>query len=163
MQFEEYTISGTPRERGQAHGEQLAEQIHATQQFYADIFPIGEREVLTRSQQFRLAIRGFNADYGEEIDGIAKAADIDPLWIYALNSRTELLALGEPADVNECTALYFRPTSTLGQNWDWGQRMENLIVLMRIEHPDGHSIRMIAEHLVVDVLTAEAAFRSLCS
>jgi isopenicillin-N N-acyltransferase-like protein len=162
MRFDEYTISGTPRERGRAHGEQLAERIHETQQFYADIFPIGPREVFSRAKGFRAAIRKVWPDYGEEIEGIAKAAKIDPLWIYALNSRSELLALGATPGDNECTAIYFRPTSILGQNWDWGRRLEDLAVLMRIEHPDGHSIRMITEPGIIGKIGMNSAGIGVC-
>ncbi len=121
-----------------------------------------EREVFDRAQQFRMAIRDFNVEYGTEIEAIAEAADIHPLWIYALNSRTELLALGAAAKVNECTALYFRKTSILGQNWDWGQRMEDLTVLMRIERPDGHVIRMIAEPGIIGKIGMNSAGVGAC-
>ena len=113
-------IEGKARERGTSHGEQLREQIHATKEFYARVFGMPERDVFSRAQLFARVIREFNDDYAIEIESMARAANIDPRWIYALNSRTELLSL-KPADsLNECTALYFRPTSILGQTWDWG-------------------------------------------
>jgi len=145
MQFEEFVVSGGPRERGESHGSQLAQRIHQTKAFYAEIFPWTEPAVLQRAEAYREAIAAYEPEYCEEVEGIAAGADIDPRWIYALNARTELLAAGPPADVDECTSMFFRPSSVLGQTWDWGQRMEDLSVVLRIEKPDGSSIRMVCE------------------
>ena len=78
MRFYECTISGTPWERGRAHGEKLAEQIRQTQQFYADIFPISRSEVRRLAERYGAAICEWSPDYAEEIEGIAHGAGIKP-------------------------------------------------------------------------------------
>ncbi len=158
----EVLVEGDARQRGTSHGEQLRERIHETKAFYADIFGMKQDAVFARAEQFRAVIRAYNDDYAEEIEGIAEAADIDPRWIYALNSRTELLSLKPAANINECTALYFRPSSILGQTWDWSRRMEELIVLMRIRRPDGHTIGMIAEPGIIGKIGMNSAGLGTC-
>ena len=94
MRFPEIKISGTPDERGFAHGETLSSEIEATIEFYATIFKKSSDEIFDRAKHFRNVIRKYNPVYCEEIEGIAAGARIkEPLWIYALNSRSEILAL----------------------------------------------------------------------
>ena len=42
---------------------------------------------LTQAQKFRKVIENYHSGYAQEIEAIAKAAQVDPLWIFALNSR----------------------------------------------------------------------------
>ncbi len=146
MRFPEITISGTPDERGNAHGEALSSEIEATIEYYATIFKKSSAEIFDRAKHFRSVIHEYNPAYCAEIDGIAAGAKIrEPLWIYALNSRSEILALDVSVNANECTALCFQPTALLGQNWDWGGRLENLAILMQIKISEDHTIQMLTE------------------
>ena len=146
MRFPEITITGTPEERGNAHGEALSAEIEAAIDYYATVFKKPSSEILERAKHFRNVIRGYNPAYCEEIEGIAAGAKIkEPLWIYALNSRSEILALDPSVNTNECTALCFQPTALLGQNWDWGRPLEKLVVLMQIRISEDHTIRMLTE------------------
>jgi len=144
--FCELTVSGPPDERGYAHGEALATEIESTIDYYASIFKQSSVEVLDRANYFRRVIHDYDPAYCEEIEGIAAGAKLrEPLWIYALNSRSELLSFDAAVEVNECTALCFQPTALLGQTWDWGRRLEQLAVLMQIELSEEHTIRMLTE------------------
>jgi len=146
MRFPEITISGTPDERGFAHGETLSSEIEATIEFYATIFKKSSDEIFDRAKHFRNVIRKYNPVYCEEIEGIAAGARIkEPLWIYALNSRSEILVLEATLPSIECTALCFQSTALLGQNWDWERQLENLAVLMRIRMHENHTIQMLTE------------------
>jgi isopenicillin-N N-acyltransferase like protein len=146
MRFPELTISGTPDERGNAHGDALSTEIEATIDFYATIFKKSSAEVFDRAKHFRSVIHEYNPTYCEEIEGIAAGAKInEPLWIYALNSRSEILALDASVNMNECTALCFRSTALLGQNWDWGRPLEKLAVLMKIRISEELTIQMLTE------------------
>lgn len=146
MRFPEITVSGTPEERGNAHGDALSAEIEATIDFYASIFKKSSAEIFDLAKHFRSVIHKYNPAYCEEIEGIAAGAKIrDPLWIYALNSRSEILALDASVNMNECTALCFQPTALLGQNWDWGRRLEKLAVLMQIRISEDHTIQMLTE------------------
>jgi len=146
MRFPELTISGTPDERGNAHGEALSSEIESTIDFYASIFKKSSVEIFDRAKHFRRVIRDYNPAYCEEIEGIAAGAKIrEPLWIYALNSRSEILALDASVGVNECTALWFQSTALLGQTWDWGRRLEQLAVLLQIRISEDQTIQMLTE------------------
>ncbi len=143
-QFPLITISGGPFERGKQHGDLLCTEIAETIDFYRSIFELTETEISQHAAFYRTIIDDFDPVYGEEIDGIAQGAGVDPLWIVALNARTEILSRN-PGASNECTSVYFSETSTLGQNWDWGKALEPLTVLMKIVQPDGHTILMVTE------------------
>lgn len=161
-EFPSVVVNGDAVERGNSHGEQLRERIHATRDFYRDIFRMPEADVRERAAQFAQQIRAFNSDYADEIEGIAAAAKIEPHWIYAMNSRTELLSLTPAGGLTECTSLYFRPTSIQGQTWDWGKRLQELLVVMRIEQPDGHAIQMIAEPGIIGKIGMNSAGIGTC-
>jgi len=146
LKFPEVTVSGTPEERGSNHGAALRAQIEANIEFYAAAFKKPTAEILAQARHFREVIRDYQSAYCQEIEGIAAGAGIqEPLWIYALNARSEILALETPESANECTALYFRPTAILGQNWDWARPAEATTVLLQIQLAPDLTIQMLAE------------------
>jgi isopenicillin-N N-acyltransferase-like protein len=134
-------ISGTPEERGRQHGRQLKDRIHRTVEFYKKQFLIPEQEIMGISEMFRNNTRAFRQDLFEEIEALARAAEVDPLWIYALNGRTELLNLNPM----ECTTLAFRKQKLMAQNWDWDMEMEELAVILDIETDTGTRILTMTE------------------
>ena len=142
-EFPQITISGTPFERGRQHGEQLVEKIAGTIAYYRSIFAMPDAEIMQHAKYFRAIIQAFNPDYIEEIDGIALGAQVESLWVVALNARSEILSHQAGGFATECTALYFSERSILGQNWDWGRALESLTVLMKIKRPDGHVIKCL--------------------
>lgn len=156
--FPEITISGQPDERGFQHGQALADRIGRTVEFYTRIFGKSEKEIFQLAGHFKEKIQEFNPAYATEIEAIAAGAALDPLYIYALNARSELLAL----EANECTALYFQSTRLLGQNWDWARPLEELIVLMRIEQPNGPTISMIAEPGIIGKIGMNSSGLGVC-
>lgn len=155
-------IEGGPHQRGRQHGEQLKTEIAETVDFYRSIFGLPESQVLQLAAHFHNVIQHFNADYIDEITGIAEGADIDPLWIAALNSRTEILTHKDVSVSNECTAVYLPQQSILAQNWDWGRALEPLTVLMKIVKPCGHTIRMITEPGIIGKIGMNSAGIGVC-
>ena len=145
MSFPEIILSGSPAERGFAHGETLSSEIEAAIDYYATIFSKSSAEIFDLARHFRNVIHEYNPAYCAEIEGIANGAKIDPLWIYALNSRSEILALDASSSANECTSICFEPTALLGQTWDWGRPLEKLVVLMQINIAEDHKIQMLTE------------------
>ncbi|MBN1991415.1 MAG: peptidase C45 [Anaerolineae bacterium] len=139
--FPEITISGAAEERGFQHGQTLAERIGRTVEFYARIFGKPKAELFKLAAHFKQKIETFNREYALEIEAIAAGADLEPGYIYALNARSEILGLA----TSECTAIYFRSTRLLGQNWDWAKELEALAVLMRIKQPGKPTIGMLTE------------------
>ncbi|OLS21226.1 MAG: hypothetical protein HeimC2_34440 [Candidatus Heimdallarchaeota archaeon LC_2] len=103
-----------------------------------------ERHILEFASKFMKTIATENKEFVEEIEGIAEGADVDPLWIYALNSRSEIMSNMENGST-ECTALYFKESKLLGQNWDWAADFEELAVIMQIKLNNGVEILQITE------------------
>jgi isopenicillin-N N-acyltransferase-like protein len=119
----------------------LKERIGRTIAFYRKQFLISEQEIMGIAEQFRDSTRDFRPDLFQEIEALSDAAEVDPLWIYALNGRTELLNLNPM----ECTSLAFKKTGLIGQNWDWDIEMEELAVILDIENEWGHRIMTMTE------------------
>ncbi len=134
-------IHGGPEERGRQQGTLLKERIHKTIEFYKRQFLIPEAEILGIADQFRNATKTFREDLYVEIEAMAQAAEAAPLWVYALNGRTEILNLNPM----ECTTLAFRKQGLIGQNWDWDVEVEELAVILDILKEDGHRIITMTE------------------
>ncbi len=139
-------LSGSPEEIGLQHGEKLAEQINHNIEFYKPIFLANlgtEAKVLQETVRIKERIRAFNPNYIREIDHIALGAKVsEPLWVYALNARTELTLTQQ---YDECTAVVFPRQKILGQTWDWAQALEDNFVIMEICQPSGHKIFQLTE------------------
>jgi isopenicillin-N N-acyltransferase-like protein len=134
-------LYGAAEDRGRQHGSLLKKRIHRTVEFYQKQFQLPEAQILDIADQFRKSTKAFREDIYLEIEALARAAEVDPLWVYALNGRTELLNLNPM----ECTTLAFRKQSMIGQNWDWDSEMEELAVILDIEKEDGHRILTMTE------------------
>jgi len=139
------SLSGPPQDIGFQHGELLKDQIHHTISSYKEWFLIhlgSESKVLGAANTFKKLIGDYNPDFVTEIDHIALGAEIkEPLWLYALNSRTELVV----PQKNECTALVFPQHNIIGQTWDWAQFLEGQFVVMEMEFQSGHKILQLTE------------------
>ena len=134
-------IRGNAADRGRQQGMLLRERIHKTIAFYKNQFLLPETRIMEIACRFRKSTAAFSKDLHLEIETMACAAEADPLWIYALNGRTELLNLNPM----ECTSLAFRNQGLIGQNWDWDQQIEELAVILDIEKEDGHRILTMTE------------------
>lgn len=134
-------IKGTSKERGEQHGSLLKDRIHKTISFYKKQISLPEDDIMSIAGQFRDNTKIFSSDLYSEIEALAKAAQVNPLWIYALNGRTELLNLNPM----ECTSLAYKQKGLIGQNWDWDMEMEELAVILEIEKPNGHLIMTMTE------------------
>jgi isopenicillin-N N-acyltransferase-like protein len=145
-------IAGSPEEIGTQHGKLLKNRITQTIEFYSDVTKkldedgreSNRKYILNSARNFKNKIHAYNPDYSTEIESIAEAAEVDPLWIYAINSRSEIISNMEYGST-ECTALYFKKSRILGQNWDWAADFEDLAFIMRLTKPDGHKIIQVTE------------------
>ncbi|MHA2032493.1 MAG: C45 family autoproteolytic acyltransferase/hydrolase [Candidatus Kariarchaeaceae archaeon] len=145
-------ITGSPEEIGSQHGKLLKKRILQVIKFYTDITKSLDEDgresnrkfILNSARKFKNKIQAYNSDYSVEIESIAEASDVDPLWIYAINSRSEILSNMNNGST-ECTALYFKNPAVLGQNWDWAADFEELAFVMRLSKPDGHKIIQVTE------------------
>lgn len=145
-------LTGSPEEIGTQHGKLLKDKINRTIGFYSDVTKKLDEDgrernikyILKSAKKFKKIIQSFNSDYSIEIESIAEAADVDPLWIYAINSRSEIMSNMQNTST-ECTTLYFRNPRILGQNWDWAADFEDLAFVMRLTKLDGHKIIQVTE------------------
>ncbi|PCJ71522.1 MAG: peptidase C45 [Rhodobiaceae bacterium] len=153
------TLTGNAKSRGEQHGTALKERIHQMTQVYGEFFGRSAGDIFEIAKHFKPVIADFNADYAVEIEAIAGAADIDPLWIYALNARSEFLSY---VPATECTVLHFDGTPLLGQNWDWEERLEPLISLIRIERDDAPSVLMMTEPGIIGKIGLNSAGLGVC-
>ncbi len=153
MKFPLFNLSGTPREIGLAHGRLAKDRIHQALAFYKTIFKKDDQTLLLLAAQFKKKIETAFPQYAEEMEAIAEGAELDPLWIYVLNARTEILAAG----TQECTVAYFKKSAILGENWDWAQDLEDLAIILRIKRPDGHTILMMTEPGIIGKIGLNSA------
>jgi isopenicillin-N N-acyltransferase-like protein len=134
-------LEGNSEEIGFKHGEILKDKIHSTVAWYKNIISKDEKKLLDLVKYFKTVIETFNPEFISEIEAIAIGADIDPDWIYMLNARSEIMNIFQ----NECTAIFFKSSAILGQNWDWAQELENLAVLMKLKKENKPEILMMTE------------------
>ncbi|MCP5068082.1 MAG: hypothetical protein GY946_16085, partial [bacterium] len=112
------TLKGSPEEIGLQHGQLLKEKVAAAWEFYSQTLFGNQMEVLEElGSQYLQVITDFSADYGSEIEALAKGAGLPAWQIAALNARTEIIhVLMEKLPIGECTTLYLAGSRILGQN-----------------------------------------------
>jgi isopenicillin-N N-acyltransferase-like protein len=146
MTMKTISLFGTPQEIGSQHGQLLSDQIHQNIEFYKSIFlqTFGsETRILSAAERFKQNILNYNHHFVAEIDSIARSAAVpEPLWLYAMNARTELSMLN---GLHECTALVCPSKNLLAQTWDWARELEGRFTLMEVAFPDGHKILQLSE------------------
>ena len=146
MSIKYITLSGTPEEIGYEHGRLLTDLIHNNIDFYRSLFLnfLGdETKILEAAERFKESIQAYNPNFATEINHIALGAGVqEPLWLYAINSRTELSML---AGRSECTAIVWPSENLLAQTWDWAKKLAGNFVIMRISLPNGHKILQLTE------------------
>jgi isopenicillin-N N-acyltransferase-like protein len=156
--FPKISIRGSPDEIGFVHGRQLSKRIRATIRFYTGMFRKAQDQIFEAASYYQARIEEFDGDYATEIEALARGAEVNPLWIYALNARTEILAM----DAGECTAVFFRKSGILGQNWDWARELEALSVLLEIERVDGHKILTLTEPGIIGKIGMNSSGLGVC-
>ncbi len=152
-------LSGDAHARGFEHGRALGERIGRMIEVYGGYFGRPQAAVFTVARHFKRVIADFSPEYAREIEAVAEGAGVDPLWIFALNARSEFLS---SMPVPECTALHFGGTPFLGQNWDWEKSLEDLIVLTRVTRPDGHHFLMMTEPGIIGKIGLNSAGLGVC-
>jgi isopenicillin-N N-acyltransferase-like protein len=134
-------LEGTAKEIGYQHGYKCKDRIEKNISLYENVFNLERSKLIKLSNHYEKKINAFNPKYGIEIESIAEGAEVEPFWIYALNSRTEIIN----RMIDECTAVYFKNSSLLGQNWDWLQESEDLSVILRMKFENGLKILTMTE------------------
>ncbi|MEH6585831.1 MAG: C45 family peptidase [Halioglobus sp.] len=146
MPFTQLTVSGSAKQRGAAVGEALRAKIANNCEFYEQQFyPLGGASVeavVTMAAQVEGIISAFRPELSQEIRAMAEAANIDPMRLFALNARTEIL---NALNTQECTSLYAPAKSVLAQTWDWVDALESGTVLIQHQLESGFEFLTLTE------------------
>ncbi|QKJ86909.1 peptidase C45 [Paramixta manurensis] len=157
-------ISGSPFVRGQQYGEQARTRIHASVAIYGDQLDDLQISAPQRHQLidgFSALIRDFDADYLEEMRGIAEGANVPLEAIVMINARTEVIAQARrlqdyatPHDnqiKDGCSGAVILPARSAhgklihGQNWDWRAECAESSVVVRIRRDNGPDVLTFVE------------------
>jgi isopenicillin-N N-acyltransferase-like protein len=140
-------LTGTPFERGLAHGETFSDEIATNLETYVQWFGHRGRDrdaLVEHGQRYLDLIESQNEAYATEMEGVAEGSGYDVAEISMLNARYEAMY---PANVEEyftddedatfqggCSTYAVQPEVTadgrayLGQNWDWLPDLENIVI-----------------------------------
>ena len=151
QQFPVISVQGKPFDRGQQHGSQAREQVRKNVDSYFDLWQqlwgAKRSEVLQQCKGFITAIGEYDADILEELEGIAKGADLSLEEIIALNTRYELTRIEltrrqnptSQAESGGCTSMAALPQVTkdghtiMGQNWDFKPRFYETSIILEVK------------------------------
>lgn len=137
-------LTGSPEEIGAEHGTKLRNRIEKAFELYrSKLFSQwSDASLKATSLAFFERIQEFSQEYAVELEAIASHAGRQLWEVVMLMSRTEILRSSTP---NECTSLYFKQSSILGQNWDWVEEFENLAVIFDVTRQDGFRFVALGE------------------
>ncbi|MDR3510196.1 MAG: C45 family autoproteolytic acyltransferase/hydrolase [Caulobacteraceae bacterium] len=159
-----FEISGAPFERGRQYGEQAKAYIkkgigHYSAQVSRLGLEAGGLHGIIRD--YTPIIESFDANYVEEMRGIARGAEVSFDEIVLLNARTEVLKLAARPDLRRqltgsiepdgCTAVVVQPKASRdgalihAHNWDWKYESAETSVVLRIRSEDGPDILTFTE------------------
>ncbi len=142
------SVKGKPFERGRQYGSQAKSLIRKNMELYFDLWGslwgAKRPEVLKHCASLVPVIGEYDAEILQELQGIAKGADLSLEEIVALNARYEMVfAQSAVAGAGGgCTSIAAMPSVTrnghtiLGQNWDYKERFQGSSVILEME-PDG--------------------------
>jgi isopenicillin-N N-acyltransferase-like protein len=162
--FPHVKVSGGPRERGRAYGEQARERIGISISAYEDVFLAYAGwdwgRVRREAAGYEGSIAAFDPRYVEEMRGIAEGAEVPLEDVTLLNARTEILKLAERPDFraqlhadeqDACTGVVALPEVTErgrlihAQNWDWKAECAETAVVLRVRRDDGPDLLTFTE------------------
>lgn len=153
-------VSGTPTDRGKAHGEQARGRIHASVALYAgqlERFGFGQDDVERFGDMFLPRLRQWAPDLVEEMEGIAAGANLGLSSIVLVNARTEILQLAKREkgisddEPDGCTGAVILPEAAKagrlihGQNWDWRAECAETSIVLRVRRDDGPDLLTFTE------------------
>jgi len=151
-------MSGPPRERGRQYGQQAADRVNRSVDYY-----VGQLEqagvawprAKALAADYMPLIEAFAPDHLEEMRGIAEGAGTDVEGIVIVNARTEMMFGATRKDAAEgddgCTGIIAMPEATRdgrvlhAQNWDWREQCVHTGVVLRIRRDDGPDILTFSE------------------
>jgi len=156
-------VSGPPRQRGWAYGEQARDRIHRSvagyRQAFAHYAGWDWATVCKEARQYEAPTEDLYPAFVEELRGIADGAGVGFEDVLALNVRTEVMFAARARDarsqrarmIGECTAFAVLPRvsacghTLVGQNWDWLLHCFDTVVVLEVEQPDAPDFVTVVE------------------
>ena len=157
-------VRGAPFERGRQHGQLARERVHRSVGHYlAQLGEMGLSSALIRelARRYLPLAETFDAQYVEEMRGIAAGGDVEFEHIVLINARTEILQLARmesvrtmeprPEDPDGCTGVSVLPQATAAGsllhalNWDWKVECAETAIILRVRREDGPDVLMLTE------------------
>ena len=138
-------VSGTYFEMGFQYGSACPE-IREMIRIMSQLLETDLEKLKTLSANYLPAIQGYNQDLMDEIRGIAEGAKVAIEEIVLLNAWYELSIFNAATAVAGCTSFAAKGESTadgkliIGQNWDVGPALEDMLVLLKMRPDDGANI-----------------------
>jgi isopenicillin-N N-acyltransferase-like protein len=153
-------VSGSPFDRGVAHGKAVPERVQRSLALYRT--QLDRRGVPVERQRSLAAgmapvIAAFDPAYLEEMRGIALGAGVSLEDIIIINCRTEMMfghneiSEARKALDDGCTALIVLPCASAtgrlmhGHNWDWREECVDTGIVLRMERTDGPNLLTFTE------------------
>lgn len=156
------SVSGTPFERGCQYGRAVPDRIRRSARLYSGQLDGLGYQGAERSRligEFVDQIAAYGSQYVEEMEGIAKGADLPLEDVMMINARTEVVAKArfernapEDEDPDDgCTGAVIMPGRSAtgqvihGQNWDWKADCAETAIVLRLLRDDGPDILTFVE------------------
>jgi isopenicillin-N N-acyltransferase-like protein len=153
-------VSGSPHERGLAHGRAAASRVKGSAALYRKELERRKVDVATQeklARRFLPIIGDFDPTYVDEMRGIAEGAGVPVEAVITVNCRTEMMfGHKEVAEVHGqmkdgCTGVVAMPSVTASgrllhaHNWDWRAEAADNSIVMRIRNDNGPDILTLVE------------------
>lgn len=147
-------MSGPPRERGRQYGQQAADRVGRSVDYYVAQLAaagIGWPRAKALAADYVPLIENFSPAYLEEMRGVAEGAGVDLEGIVLVNARTEMMFGAKQQGDDGCTGAVIMPEAARdgrllhGQNWDWREECVHTGVVLRIRRDDGPDVLTFTE------------------
>jgi len=162
--FPHVRVSGAPRDRGRAYGEQARERVRRSIEAYDEVFAHYAAwrwtDVREEAGRYVAPIEAFESRYVQEMRGIAEGAGVAFEDVVGINVRTEVMfaakaraAAGGDARARPdgCSAFAVVPPrgadghTLIGQNWDWLLHSFETVVVLEAEQDEGPDFVTVVE------------------
>lgn len=145
-----------PHGRGLEFGKIHADQILSNIAIYQAMFErlaAGSFDGVGAGNAALAATLSFAPALHDEMQGLAKGANVNPALIGMLNARTEILAMLNAGTRGECSTIIHVPADdtppTAVQTWDWFSALKDSWLLWEIPLADGTTTKTMTEYGIV--------------
>lgn len=149
------------RELGSVHADAVAHTVGVYRRLFAASRALEPADIRAAGERVRRAVAPDHPELAEEIEGIAEGARVDPLELFAVNARTELMA---GSLRGECSTIAVRDGggAVLMQNWDWHPDLARSRLLWTVDQGDGRWFATFTEAGILAKIGLNSDGLALC-